>query len=335
MKKIFCFIVALILLTGCDDGEMTFQKFNFTGTLKECSLKTGTYIMTTGTEALIIDLAATPLVNIESAKNSAGDPISRNIALGANALEYRVYTSTVTSDNICNATGNASVTIKDRWQGTGNLGIITTKKTDSKGVITFIHSITLTDATFTKDGETIRIEDNYLNTVTTSMGVTLNFANDNESDPINLSICEDNSNLKYWIKNNQSILLQFAPGTLNNAGTEDVIEVPLNADLTAATANNITITVYSGNGMTSEGICTRNKPVTPTEKSRWVATSGNVVLKRSLISGAYYYDVYLAKDIAFYNRTNIGSGEFFNPEPNFPDSTGDFADYYYLGRIAN
>lgn len=334
MKKIFCFIVALILLTGCDDGEMTFQKFNFTGTLKECSLKTGTYIMTTGTEALIIDLAATPLVNIESAKNSAGELISRNIALGANALEYRVYTSTVTSDNICNATGDASVTIKDRWQGTGNLGIVTKKQTDSKGVITFIHSITLTDATFTKDGETIRIEDNYLNTVTTSMGVIFNFANDKEEDPIYLNACSIDTNKRYVIKKSEAIVLKFAPGTLNNGDALDVRTVTLNSDTNVETANNIMVRVFKGEGINPNRICTGDGSVTPAEQAQWLARSGEVKLKRSLISGVFNYDVYIAKDVAFYNITT-NNGEFFTPDPNFPDTTGDFADYYYLGRITN
>lgn len=334
MKKIFCFIAALILLIGCDDGDMTFQSFSFTGTLTPCTLDEGTYIMTTGSEALIIDLSANPLVNKESTKDSSGNYIARTIQLGANALEYRVYTGDVEFADICSV-GSATVSVKERWQGTGNLSVITTKTTTTSGVVNFVHSITLVDATFTKDGETIRIENNDLNTVTTQLGVTFNFANTDEDDPVNISICTQDTNRKFWIKGTQAIILQFAPGTLNNADDLEVRTVALNSDSGIATANNITVKVYTGNGMTTDGICTANAPVTPTEKSRWVATSGNVVLKRSLISGAYYYDVYLAQDIAFYNRTNISSGEFFNPVPNFPDSTSGYADYYYLGRIAN
>ena len=337
MKKIFGLIAAFMLLSSCDDGDMTFQTFNFTGTPAECSIKEDTYIITNGSEALILDLSANPLVNIESERNEAGEYIPENVLVAAGKIEYRVYNTDVTSAQICTLLGTPTLTMKEQWLGSGNLEIVTTRTVSTTGVVTYNHSITIVDVSFKKGDETIRIQDNYFGNIQSTLGVTFNFANPEENNPLNLSSCTVDPSKKFILGTTrtpaQALIFQFARGTFDNTSSETEFTISLN-NRVDTTANNITVKVYSSSGMTVEGICSGNIPITPVELKRWVATEGTIRIKRSLESGVYNYDIYLDTDVIFYNRTDDNS-EFFSPEPNFPTSTSGYEDYYYLGRVIN
>lgn len=323
MKKIFCLIAAFILFTGCDDGDMTFQTFNFSEddpTL--CNEEDNTYISINDSEVLILHFPDDALLNIV-AEN--GDPVTNTITFSNGELEYLVYNGTPTVAKICGNLDDPTISVKEYWSGSGTMEIVTSRTINATTrVITYEHSINITDVSFTKGDETIRIQDNYLGKITRNVNVDFDFGGDDEEEPQTLNSCELNTNRKYLPTGNEVIVLDFEQGAF---GTDPVKTIQLDDDEN----NFITVKKYTGTGIGGDAICNSNYPITPTEVIRWLAEEGTVVITRSVNGSDVYYDVYLAIDVRFYNATQ-GNGEYFNVIPNFPDSTGAYADYYYLGR---
>ncbi|MCR5863588.1 hypothetical protein LRS05_16380 [Flavobacterium sp. J372] len=80
-KDIWAFAM-LFLLTGCDDGDITFKSFNFTNATAQACTNSGIIYKVQGSEALLLQLAPNTLINAEN-KNEVGDDIPRMITLEA------------------------------------------------------------------------------------------------------------------------------------------------------------------------------------------------------------------------------------------------------------
>lgn len=322
MKKIFALMAAFILLTGCDDGEMTFQTFNFSSDNPDlCSEDDNIYISINDSEVLILDFPDDALLNIVQEN---GDPITDTVNFDDGDLEYRVYNGTPTSSNICGTTtDDPSLSVKERWTGSGTVQVVTSRTIDADTrKITYSHSITILDVSFTKSGETIRIQNNYLGSISKTLSVDFDF-NESEEEPQSVRKC-DNLNKKYILAGTEALILEFEEDVF---GTAADTTVTLDDDGN----NSIIFIKYDGNGMSTEGICYQ-VPASPVELQRWIAEQGTVRIIRTVDgSGDINYDIYLATDVRFFYITH-NTGEYFNVLPNFPDSTGPYASYYYLGR---
>ncbi|HYD90274.1 MAG TPA: hypothetical protein VEA37_02165, partial [Flavobacterium sp.] len=97
MKKIFCLIAALSLLSGCDDGDMTFKSFDFSGVTSQSCNNSNIYFKINGEEALILTLSDGALLNEETVDG----PREIAVGSGGNTIIYRDYEGTVTSSMLC------------------------------------------------------------------------------------------------------------------------------------------------------------------------------------------------------------------------------------------
>lgn len=322
MKKIFGLLIAILLLTGCDDGEMTFQTFSFTSGLQKCDLVTSTKtylsINTSNNEVLIINFPTTSLLNVESETDTDGNRIPSVIDLSNGAIEYRVYSGTTpTLSTICSAIDNGNINIAERWLGSGTVEVVTVKVTDeTDGTISYQHSVTLQDVSFTKGEETIRILDNYLGIIESPLGFEFNF---NENADSILSSCSDGR--PFLPNDDEAILFVLAAGTFDNQLTTKTI--------VTSNTNYVRFRVYSGTVGTA-AIC--NGALSPVLEQEWITTPNaatiRIVTTQSTSDPSQYLnDIYLEN--ARFNNV-AASTESFSPTPNYTDSSG--TELFYVGR---
>ena len=315
MKKIFGLIAALMLLNGCDDGDMTFETFNFESSPVLCNESQNTYLSINENEVLILKFAVADLLNVEGTKE---------VQFANGAIEYRIYEGTPTQGKICGLTDDPTITVKEYWTGSGNATITTTRVLSSAGVVSYEHSVTLDDVSLTKGEETIRIQDNYLGVITKSAQINFDFASTTEN-PTQVRNCSSDINKKFVLRADEALIMQLAAGAFDNAlVTGEVKNVTLN------TINYLTFYKYSGTGMTEGGICLGNGPITPTEKQRWTALNGTVRIVKTNVDKTF--DIYLY-NVVFNNNAAGAGAETFSPETNGTDT--DSNPYYYLGYFVN
>ena len=180
MKKIFGLIAALVLISGCDDGDMSFKTFDFSGSPVEyCTANnnnpdtsTEIYFKRTGIEGLILQL---PKGTLKSAPTK--DPVTDidkpyTIVLGStNKLTYQSYVSAPTS--LCTVADIPKVT--ETWTSEGTLLVSTVATYKDDKLTGYIHTITMQNVSFKNGDETITIVDSPFGDITKANGFTFNF----------------------------------------------------------------------------------------------------------------------------------------------------------------
>ncbi|KOS04923.1 hypothetical protein AM493_01885 [Flavobacterium akiainvivens] len=269
MKKIFGLLAALILLTGCDDGDMSFRTFNFTDAAPtRCDNQSSVFYKINGTEVLIFELSLqTALVNIAT---ETGQP-----RIVTTDLTYRNYSSTVTNSTLCSNIPPTSPSVLEEWQGEGRMAITTTAVTETTNGVTRItgysHQITLQTGTFTKDGEEIIITDVNLGTISRDLGFDFDFLT-TSNPPAQFTECPTTPNTYYRLDGTEALVLTLGADVLPTEPTSQPVVINLQA---STDANTLLLRVFSSSiGATS--ICGSNPPITPTETQRWDANQGTL-----------------------------------------------------------
>jgi len=322
MKKIFGLLAALVLVMGCDDGEMTFKSFDFstpTTAATFCSADSNIIYVIKGTEVLILNLNRSQLLNVPS-KKVDGAYVPTNITIGSTyTLLYRNYNAAVSRDAICSEGGVVAPIVLEQWSGVGTLQIITTEKRDDKTkVLTgYSHQITIKNITFSKGGEEITIVDNLFGSVTTPLGFTFDFTDaDDEITPI--KTCDANSTSLYKTNTAGTELLniKFESGVFaNTEGTKTIT-------IDNSTSTEILFRTYSSS-VNKASICDPSPTINPVAK--WKARADNgaqIIIVTKLVNNAYEHSVYL-KGVVFVNSDS--PTETYTPDSN--DASGN----YFMG----
>lgn len=318
MKKIFGLIAALILVMGCDDGEMSFNTFNFSsGNPARCG-NSSLYYKINGSEVLIIDLSGNPLINVPTAD---GQP--RLVTIGAtNTITYRNYDGTPSAAAICNFPAPATPGVIEEWTGEGTIAIETDVVENSSGIVTgYSHKITLVDISFSNDGETTRIVDNEFGSVIVPIGFTFNFGT--EVTDLALTDCDEN-NLIFKRKSREALILNIDQSILadNVVGSTDTINI------TELEDEGVIFLLYDGS-ITDSHICSVIAPITPNIVERWEATAGTITISTVAASGGTGVDHKITFTNMVFTKVSDTSGQTFAisdlvaPEPG---ETG-----YYFG----
>ncbi|MCO6149556.1 hypothetical protein [Flavobacterium sp. NRK1] len=296
MKKIFSLIAILIIIAGCDDGDITFKTFNFTDA--EVNVCTNTDINTfykqNETEILELKLAEGSLRNRSTVDPETKNDIPYTIAVGGDApnkITYKNYNSKVTS--YCTSTTAASET----WNGTGTLSVITRERRVDGKLKGYSHVITLQNITFSKGDETITINNNAFGSVNKDFNFDFDFSQ-NDADPI-VQKCDETSTFIYTTKSKEVLVLAFNDfnGTFQN--TSGTTEIALGA---GSDDNTLKFTLYDGT-LTRSKICDPDSqaPVTPKSVEQWQATNGNIkIVTTEQSTGEFEHKIYLY-DVTFLN----------------------------------
>jgi hypothetical protein len=203
MKKILG-LLAMIFIMGCDDGDMTFQSFDFTdATVRSC--EEGLIYKVNGSEALVLELASSSFVNVPTESN-----VPRIVTIGSgNTVTYLKYGSDLTGnpgDIICNPL--PPVSPSEIWASNGGTIEITTVANtdpDNPEIVTgYKHTINLRSVSFTRNGETIVIENNLFGDYTTTPGYNFDFT----ATTLTLRECPE-TNVLYMTNQNEALRMML------------------------------------------------------------------------------------------------------------------------------
>lgn len=270
MKKVLSLLVFVIVLNGCNDGNLTVQNIDFsTVATQSCSTNNVIYKLNSQ-EVLILQIPNTVFVNEPTVP---GSPTLINIDNSINRVIYRSYNGVLTSDNICNAIPPATPTVTDQWTATsGTIQIITTEITTpgtipGSTIITgYNHNIVFTNITFEKsNGTQVYQTFPFGDYVTPATPLPFLF---NQT----LHICTANTpNLIYNYTNSETLTLNIDPALIASAVT------PLNSPRTgliSSSSNTLLYRLYTNGVIKSDYFCQTPIPTLPTISQEWVGVDG-------------------------------------------------------------
>ena len=268
MKRIVGLLALLLLLNGCDDGNLVLETINFEDAITQsCSTNNILYKLKEK-EALLLEI---PTSSFTNEPTEIGTPTEITIG-GSNRMVYRFYNGTVAANNICETIPPATPSVTDQWTATGGTiqiittAIKTTNTTDNSTRISgYNHNIVFKNITFTKaNGTQVYETFPFGDYVTTTTSLPFGFDETTER-------CTANTpNLLYNYTGSEALTLDIDPSLIDNNVT------PLNSPRTGilgTTTNKLTYRLYAGLIPTSY-FCNTSIPTTPDISQEWNAIAG-------------------------------------------------------------
>ncbi|MCF8322188.1 MAG: hypothetical protein K9I26_03485 [Flavobacterium sp.] len=268
MKRFLGLLVLVLLLNGCDDGDLILETINFdNATTQSCSSNNILYRLNEK-EALLLEIDKSIF---KSEPTPTNEPIE--ITIGEdNRVIYRFYNGEVGSATICETIPPATPIVVDEWTTEGGTiqiyttAIKTTNATTNATKITgYNHNIVFKDVTFLKKNGTQVYESFTFGNYETKVDL-LPFSFDQTIEK-----CATNSpNLLYNFNSSESLTLDIDPSLLANEVT--ALNTP-RTGLLSASNNILTYRFYSGL-LNEDYFCKANLPTSPSVSQEWKAVSG-------------------------------------------------------------
>ena len=270
MKRVFSLLLLVLLLNGCDDGDLTLETIDFEdATTQSCSTNDIIYKLKEK-EALLFEIPESSFENEPTAPDS---PTIIDIDNSTYRVVYRFYNGTVATDNICNTIPPALPSVTDQWTATsGKIQIITTavKTTNttenSTRISGYNHNIVFKNITFDKGNGTQVYETfPFGDYVTPSAPLPFGF------DKI-VEQCSTSTKQIYNYVSSEAITIDFIdPKLIENT------ETPLNTPRTgllSSVKNKLTYRLYSNGVLTPNYFCSTTVPTLPSISEEWNAVNG-------------------------------------------------------------
>jgi len=302
MKYFLSLLVSFFVLTGCDDGDIIEETFNFeNATLQKCTSSNVLYKISDN-EALILN---TPETTFPNAEGTQTIPVS-----GTTSILYKKYGTTTTSENIC---GTPTLPITEEWFVTGgSVQIISTKIYDTTNpteVIAYNHKITFKNITFTTPTKQVVYANYEFGNYRTEI---IDLAFDYTAETT--QTCPGN-NLIFKFKTNNSLLFDVDAALFDHTiGTKTAL---INA------TNKVTYRVYNGS-LNTNFFCSAIPPTSPTLTEEWIAengvtdTSGIIKVETTQETPTTYKHV-----IKLYNTTFKKGIKTYSPAPGADYTFGE------------
>lgn len=286
MKYFLTLFISVLLLTGCDDGDLITENFVFeTATIQKCADSNILYKINDH-ESLILNTPETSFPNTETAIDTP-----RIVAIGGTtSLIYKKFSQTTSTTNICNT---PTIPVLEEWTVSGGTIEITTNKiTDTNGVIVaYNHNIVFKNITFVTPDKQI-VYDSYVFGNYRTEIVNLNF----DYSLATTQNCSGN-NLIFKYNNTNALLLDVDPTLFANVVT------PIGSPRTAlinTTTNKVIYRVYNGS-LNTNFFCAAITPSTPTLTEEWIAedgvagTSGIISVETVAVGATFKHTITLYK----------------------------------------
>ncbi len=275
MKKLLGLVLTLVLLMGCDDGDLTVENIDFT-TINTSSCGNIIYKIN-GSELLILNIPQTAFETVFLNEPTAVNAPRTVLVNSANQIIYRGYDGTVNASSFCTPIPPASPVVNEEWKATdGNIEVRTIAVIEDNTDLDFVggekinkyrHSILVRNLSFLKPDGTTQIYANF-----TDLGnfdrpaVALPFAFDTT-----LEKCPS-SNIVYNFVGRETLRLSIDPNLIINA------ETPAGSPRTgllSSTLNKLDYYIYNENGDIDANLfCAATPPATPTIIENWTALDG-------------------------------------------------------------
>lgn len=286
MKYFLTLFISVLLLTGCDDGNLITENFVFeTATIQKCADSNILYKIN-DQEALILNTPETSFPNTETAIDTP-----RIVAIGGTtSLTYKKFSERTSTNNICNT---PTIPVLEEWTVSGGTIEITTNKiADTNGVIVaYNHNIVFKNITFVTPDKQI-VYDSYVFGNYRTEIVNLNF----DYSLATTQNCGGN-NLIFKYNNTNALLLDVDATLFANVVT------PIGSPRTAlinTTTNKIIYRVYNGS-LNTNFFCAAITPSTPTLTKEWIAedgvagTSGIISVETVAVGATFKHTITLYK----------------------------------------
>ena len=267
MKRVINLLVFVLLLNGCDDGNLTLETINFEDVATQsCSTNSIIYKLKER-EALLLEIPKTTFVNEPTV---VGIPTVVEIDK-TNRVVYRFYNGIVAVDNICNTIPPALPNVTDQWTATsGKIQIITTTITapgsiaGSTKITGYNHNIAFSNITFEKTNGTQVYQDfPFGNYITSSTPLPFGFDKVVDQCPSSKQIYNHTSSEALTIDAIDPALIVNAETSLNTPRT----------GLIGSVTNKLTYRLYAG-VLTDDYFCAATVPTLPLISEEWNAVNG-------------------------------------------------------------
>jgi hypothetical protein len=266
MKRVLSLLVFVLILSACDDGNLTQEEINFEDiSTQNCGTNDVIYKLKEK-EALLVEIPKSSFTNEPS---STGTSTILDIN-SSNRVVYRFYNGAVSADNICETIPPATPSVTDQWNATaGKIQIFTTavktvNATDNSTRISgYNHNIIFKNITFAKSSGTQVYETFPFGDYVTS-ATALPFLFDKTVEKCS------SSNLIYNYTSSESLTLAIDPNLITNVVT------PLNSPRTGiigTSTNVLKYRLFTGL-LTSDYFCNSTTPSTPAISQEWSAVTG-------------------------------------------------------------
>lgn len=291
MKKIIGLFAFVLILNGCDDGDLTIETIDFEDvTAVKCGINNIVYKIKDN-EALLIEIPAESFINEPTATG-----IPREVVISAsNRVLYRSYNGTIASDNICSTIPPSTPNVTEEWIATSGIIQITTTAVvvpntaltsgNATKITGYNHNIIFKNITFNKPSGN-QLYGTYIFGSYVTPATLLPFAFDED-----VAKCAS-SNIVFNFSGSESFVLDFNPSLFPDSnGTQTAL---INA------TNKATYKLYSG-GLNEAYFCTIPTPTTPTVVQEWTAndgveaTSGMIEVISTTFGTGFQHTIHLKK----------------------------------------
>ncbi|MHA3789220.1 hypothetical protein ACX0HA_13505 [Flavobacterium hauense] len=323
MKKFFLLLASMVLIAGCDDGDMAYKSFDFSNQPNPTSCPANTtdptatseiYYKINATEGLILTLVKGALINSPTQDEDGVDTPREIVLSGSNTLTYYDFVSKPTS--LCMVSEVPA--FNEKWTGQGTLSVSTYEILDTNNKLTgYTHSITIKNVSFSRDQETITVIDSDFGNVDKPLGFTFNFVPENGTDPM-VKTCTETT-LIYTMKDQQILSIDIPDQDFYFANETGTKTITIPNDSNDAT---VLFNVYNGTASTLN-VCGKGSDVPSLPIQKWQLAQGSVIIKTNESGGIYTHNIYLKN--ALFIRTN-SSDQFY-----LDDVVTVGADGYFFG----
>ncbi|MEO5777588.1 MAG: hypothetical protein ABIQ27_11845 [Flavobacterium sp.] len=292
MKRILCILSLLLIITACDDGNLTVDPIDFSaGAILKCSIKDVLYKVQ-GSEMMFIEIPSSYFANDETVE---GAPLEVHLS-STIKVTYRRYASDTSELNICPTAPDATPNLVEQWQATEGIiqitatAIKTTNLAENSTRITgYIYNITFKNITFIKpDGPQTQETVQFGNYTTTVNPLAFGFNHEVDKSTCTTKVFDFSGGEVFTLDVADYDAL-FAPEPTTTPRTRLI-----SAD------NKLSYRLYS-NTITDAYFCAAITPTTPTLTQQWdaidgiEATSGIIEVSTVHIGGDYIHTIRLKK----------------------------------------
>lgn len=332
MKKIFCLIATLILIAGCDDGDMTYKSFDFSNVENPTACTNNTlsestseiYYKINNTEGLVLSLAKSTLINSPTTNPETQVDTPRIITLSSsNSLTYYEFANK--PSQLCTTTDLAANT--EKWTGQGTLSVSTFALTKDDKLIGYTHQITIQNVSFTNgSGETITISNNLFGNIKKEFGFTFNFDSAGEAEPV-VEACTSGT-LLFTRQDKQALLLNITDFATYFDGTLGTKTINIPNPEGGADEATVQFNVYSSS-VSKTYVCSQGSDVPALPLQKWQLLQGSIVIVTTTgTGGGFDYNIYL-KDATFASLTNSQDTFVLNEVIEVENENG-----YFFGKFS-
>jgi hypothetical protein len=313
MKRVISLIVFVLLLNGCNDGNLTVGTIDFSNAATKSCSTTNIIYKLNAQEALILQM---PITDFENTPTPVGSPTTKNIDNVTYRVIYRSYNGTISTNNICDVIPPSTPSVNDQWTATaGTIEIITTPivvagtNTGSTVISGYNHIITFKNITFSRaSGNQVYETFAFGNYVTPATSHPFAF---NKT----LNQCSNTGQIYNYTTSGEALTLDIDPALIKS------IETPLNLPrkgILSATTNKLTYRVF--NGLLSQGyFCNNIIPLLPTINEEWIGVNGvtgisGAIEVTTIKTGTAYIHTIVLKNASLSNGStsfNLGDSYTF------------------------